>query len=47
MIFEKKLENSGQQLYVLTYILDNCFNGINNIKSIFPETMLKYINIEE
>ena len=47
MIFEKKLENSGQQLYVLTYILDNCFNGINNIKSIFPETMLKYINIDE
>ena len=40
MLFEKKVETSGQQLYILTYILDNCFNGINYVKSIFPEDMI-------
>ena len=47
MIFDKKKESSGQQLYVLTYILDNCFNGINNVKSIFPKEVLTYINNNE
>ena len=37
ILFDKKMESSGQQLYVLTYIFDNCFDGINNIKSIFPK----------
>ena len=40
MLFEKKVETSGQQLYILTYILDNCFNGINYVKSIFREDMI-------
>ena len=47
ILFDKKVESSGQQLYVLTYIFDNCFNGINNVKSIFPKEMLTYINVNE
>ena len=30
-------EEDGKLLYILTYIYDNCFNGINNVESIFPE----------
>jgi len=47
ILFDKKVESSGQQLFVLTYIFDNCFDGINNIKSIFPKEMLTYINNNE
>ena len=46
-IYDKKVESNGQRLYILTYIINNCFNGINNIKSIFPKEMLKYININK
>ena len=37
LIFEKNIENFESQLYMLTYIFDNSFNGLNNINSIFPE----------
>ena len=41
MLFDKKVETSGQQLYVFTYILNNCFNGINFVKKIYPEDITK------
>ena len=47
MLFDKKVETSGQQLYILTYIFDNCFEGVNNIKSIFPKEILTYIKANE
>ena len=47
ILFDKKVESSGQQLFILTYIFDNCFNGINNIKSIFPKEMLTYFDINQ
>ena len=37
MIYDKKVERSGQYLYIFTYIFDNCFNGVNNVKSLVPE----------
>ena len=36
-IFDKNIENCENELFVLTFLFDNCFNGINNINSIFPE----------
>ena len=41
IFFDIKVEACGQQLYILSYILNNCFNGTNFVKSIFPEEMLK------
>ena len=43
-LYDKKVESHGQRLYVLSYIFNNCFSGVNNIKSIFPKEMLKYIS---
>ena len=37
MLYDKKVERGGQQLYIFTYIFDNCFNGINSVKSLVPE----------
>jgi len=36
-IFDENIENCQNELFVLTFLFDNCFNGINNINSIFPE----------
>ena len=47
LFFDRKVETCGQQLYILTYIFNNCFNGINFVKSIFPEEMLKYTKTNE
>ena len=47
ILYEKKKESSGLQLYILTFIFDNCFNGINNIKSIFPKEIKKYNTIDD
>ena len=35
--FDENIENCENELFVLTFLFDNCFNGINNINSIFPE----------
>ena len=43
-LYDKKAESHGQRLYVLSYIFNNCFSGVNYIKSIFPKEMLKYIS---
>ena len=37
LIFDKNIEMYENQLYILTFIFDNSFNGLNNINSIFPE----------
>ena len=47
ILFERKVEACGQQLYILSYILNNCFNGTNFVKSIFPEEMLNYTKAKE
>ena len=36
-VFNENIENYENELFVLTFLFDNCFNGINNINSIFPE----------
>ena len=35
--FDQNIELFQNRLYILTYIFDNSFNGLNNINSIFPE----------
>ena len=47
ILFDRKVEACGQQLYILSYILNNCFNGTNFVKSIFPEKMQKYSKANE
>ena len=47
ILFDRKVEACGQQLYILSYILNNCFNGTNFVKSIFPEEMLNYTKAKE
>ena len=37
LMFDKNIEILENQLYMLTYIFDNSFDGLNNINSIFPE----------
>ena len=39
--FDENIELFENQLYILTYIFDNSFNGLNNINSIFPEFRIK------
>ena len=47
ILFDRKVEACGQQLYILSYILNNCFNGTHFVKSIFPEEMLNYTKAKE
>ena len=47
ILFERKVEACGQQLYILSYILNNCFNGTHFVKSIFPKEMLNYTKAKE
>ena len=37
LMFDKNIEILQNQLFMLTYIFDNSFDGLNNINSIFPE----------
>ena len=37
LMFDRNIEILENQLYMLTYIFDNSFDGLNNINSIFPE----------
>ena len=39
--YDENMELFENQLYILTYIFDNSFNGLNNINSIFPEFRAK------
>ena len=39
--YDENMELFENQLYILTYIFDNSFNGLNNINSIFPEFRVK------
>ena len=39
--YDENIELFENQLYMLTYIFDNSFNGLNNINSIFPEFRTK------
>ena len=39
--YDENIELFENQLFMLTYIFDNSFNGLNNINSIFPEFRTK------